>query len=754
MSRRSRVLHILKYYRPTFTGEGVFMERCTAFMNAEAPHIEHDLLVTHTPEPDRKLAICSTLQSVHYLVKRPLSGWRHEFVLLLWCIRNLHRYDTIHVRTHADWYFAAYLLAKLMRRRLILSATLDDSVPVLIKQYRDRLQPLARWVFRMFDGFVSISPKLQRETISCVAPEKCHLLPCGVDLLPLNPALGQRTRTQLGIPPDALVLIFVGGLCRRKDPSFLVRHMPAILRRRPDAWLLLVGPNLEPDYVTDIQEFLRDEGITERVVFIGEVQDPHPYFDAADIMTFASQLEGFGTVVPEAMAHALPVVVRHLPGVNDLFVRDGETGFFFTEDTAYLAAVLRLAEDPALRREIGLRGRALVHENFDMIQVARRYLRIYGLADSAETPAPATGDDVLAEVRQIPASSSVLNPRFHVPADIGRIRQPLLLTIIDAEEAFDWNQPFTRAATDVSSMTRQGPAHRIFERFGVIPTYMVDYPVVSHDDGRIPLLEMLRSGRCDIGTQLHPWVSPPFLEDVTNRNSYPGNLSLALEFEKLWRLTDAIEAAFDLRPRIYRAGRYGIGPRTGDLLRHLGYLADTSVMSGWDFTDQGGPDYTRISTTPYWIDDDRTVLEIPCTAAIVGGLGQPPEALRRAVFAGPSERVGLPSLTAHLRLLERIKLTPEGITVPEAKRLIRHMLANGQKVFVLTYHTPSLVPGNTPYVRNQRDLDRLLGWLEEVYAFFTTEVGGRCVRWHEVRDALLDVPAPTPQLATADAAAE
>jgi glycosyltransferase involved in cell wall biosynthesis len=737
MRKHNRVLHILKYYRPMFTGEGVFMERCTAFMNAEAPHIEHDLLVTHTPEPEKKPAICSTLQGVHYLIKRPLPSWRHELVLLLWCIRNLHRYDTVHVRTHADWYFTAYLLAKLMRRKLILSATLDDSVPVLIRQYRERLQPLARWVFRMFDGFVSISPKLQRETITCVAPDKCYLVPCGIDLLPPNPALGRRTRERLGIPLDALALIFVGGLCRRKDPLFLVQHMPAILRHRPDTWLLLVGPNLEPDYVTTMHDFLRDAGIEDRVVFIGEVQDPHPYFDAADVMTFASHLEGFGTVVPEAMAHALPVVVRHLPGVNDLFVKPAETGYFFTDDATYLQAVLRLADDAPLRHAIGLQGRALVQQNFDMIQVARKYLSIYGMGDPTAPAVPATQDDVVAEVTRISTSSSVLNPRFHVTADIGRIRQPQLLTIIDAEEAFDWHQPFTRAAIDVSSMAQQGPAHRIFERFGVVPTYMVDYPVVADDNGRLPLLDMLRSGSCDVGTQLHPWVSPPFLEEVTNRNSYPGNLPLGLEFEKLRRLTDTIESALQLRPRIYRAGRYGIGPRTGDLLRHLGYLADTSVMSGWDFSGQGGPDYTGISATPYWIDDERTVLEIPCTAAIVGGLGQPPEALRRALFAASSERVGLPSLTAHLRLLERIKLTPEGITVPEAKRLIRHMLADGHKVFVLTYHTPSLVPGNTPYVRNQADLARLLFWLEEIYDFFTGEVAGRCARWHDVRDALL-----------------
>ncbi len=748
MRKRRRVLHILKYYRPTFTGEGVFMERCTVFMQAVAPDVEHDLLVTHTPEPPSKLPICSTLQNVYYLTKRALPGWRHELTLLLWFIRNLHRYDTVHVRTHADWYFLGYLLTKLMRRRLILSATLDDSVPVLINQYRARLRPIARRVFRWFDGFVSISPKLHQETTSCVDPRKCQLIPCGIDILPLNPERGRQTRARLGIPQDATVLIFVGGLCRRKDPMMLVRLLPEVLRYQPNTWLLLVGPNLEPDYVAMMRSFLRDAALEDRVVFIGEVQDPHPYFDAADIMTFASHLEGFGTVVPEAMAHALPVVVRHLPGVNDLFVKHGETGFFFTDDMGYLAAVHRLVTDPALRREVGQRGRSLVRRDFDMVGVARRYLQTYGVLDAAAPQSANAQSDGLVDLVQIAASSSILNPRFHVRANIERLRQPLLLTIIDAEEAFDWNQPFTRSATNVTSMASQASAHRIFERFGVVPTYMVDYPVVSQDTGRQPLCDMLRSGACDVGTQLHPWVSPPFIEDVTNRNSYPGNLSLPLEFDKLRRLTEQIEASLDMRPQIYRAGRYGVGARTGDILRSLGYLVDSSVMSSWDFTAQEGPDFTQISATPYWIDDERSILEIPCTAAVVGGIAEPPELLRRAVFTPWSERLGIPSLTARLRLLERIKLTPEGITVAEAQRLLRHMLAHGHRVFVLTYHTPSLVPGNTPYVRSEQDLQRFLAWLEEIYGYFTSEIGGRCATWREVHAAMLDATPAPPVLAS------
>jgi hypothetical protein len=94
---------------------------------------------------------------------------------------------------------------------------------------------------------------------------------------------------------------------------------------------------------------------------------------------------------------------------------------------------------------------------------------------------------------------------------------------------------------------------------------------------------------------------------------------------------------------------------------------------------------------------------------------------------------------ARLGLIERIRLTPEGIDIDEAKRLVRQMIADRHRVFVLTYHSPSLEPGSTPYVRTAADLMHFLAWLEEFYDFFTTEIGGRCVSWRDVRDALLAV---------------
>ena len=334
--------------------------------------------------------------------------------------------------------------------------------------------------------------------------------------------------------------------------------------------------------------------------------------------------------------------------------------------------------------------------------------------------------------------ASIIDRTFHTPAREERLQQPLLVTTIDAEEDFDWARPFSLASTDVTSMRSQHLAHRVFERYGVVPTYMVDHPVASQDEGRAPLLELLQGGHCEIGSQLHPWVTPPFIERVSQRNSYQGNLPVALEFAKIQTLTGELEASFGVTPRIFRAGRYGVGPNTGNILQHFGYEVDTSVVPTWNFAGQGGPDFRLFNANAYWFDRDRRMLELPPSAAVVGRAAGLPPWLTSQAFGRASETLHLPSIMARLGLLERIKLTPEGIQIEEAKRLVRHMKATGHRVFVLTYHSPSLEPGNTPYVRTREQLAGFLRWLDEFYDFFTTEIGGACASWRDVRKALLD----------------
>src|SRR5579863_8380957 len=117
---------------------------------------------------------------------------------------------------------------------------------------------------------------------------------------------------------------------------------------------------------------------------------------------------------------------------------------------------------------------------------------------------------------------------------------PELIVVVDTEEEFDWSEPFRRDAVGVSHIRHQDRTQRILERFGVRPVYVVDYAVASQEAGFRPLSEWRQDGRCVIGAHLHPWVNPPYEEELSIRNSYPGNLPPALERTKLGQLTDEI----------------------------------------------------------------------------------------------------------------------------------------------------------------------------------------------------------------------
>lgn len=302
---------------------------------------------------------------------------------------------------------------------------------------------------------------------------------------------------------------------------------------------------------------------------------------------------------------------------------------------------------------------------------------------------------------------------------------PKLLVIVDTEEEFDWSKPHSRAETRVDHMRHQDRTQTIFERFGVRPTYVVDYPIASQEAGYRPLREWLIDGKCQIGAHLHPWVNPPFDEEMSVRNSYPGYLPAPLEREKLKRLTEVIETNFGHRPTVYRAGRYGIGPATGAILAELGYEIDTSVVPFTDFGSLGGPDFRAFDVDPFRFGPGGRVLEVPLTVGWHGSLNFYGRTLQPYVMSKLGLRLHLPGMLARLGLLERIRLTPEGATFAELKRLTDTMLAAGKKLFVFSYHSPTVVPGNTPYVRNEIELQGFLRVIEQYCEYFCGICGGK-----------------------------
>jgi len=260
---------------------------------------------------------------------------------------------------------------------------------------------------------------------------------------------------------------------------------------------------------------------------------------------------------------------------------------------------------------------------------------------------------------------------------------------------------------------------------GVTPVYVVDYPVASQRDGYRPLQEIHASGRCLIGAHLHPWVNPPFDEVVSRRNSFPGNLGRDLEAAKLAVLGQEIGERFGAKPTIYKAGRYGIGAHTAGILEEQGYEVDVSVCPHVDYSGEEGPDFTSYTASPYWFGMRRRMLELPMTIGFSGMLNRWGAEVHRVVSSPGLRRCHLVGALARLRLVDKVWLSPEGYVGPEHRRLVRCLLQSGLRVFTFAFHSPSVVPGNTPYVRTERERDDFLRRCREFFEFFKGEVGGR-----------------------------
>ena len=290
---------------------------------------------------------------------------------------------------------------------------------------------------------------------------------------------------------------------------------------------------------------------------------------------------------------------------------------------------------------------------------------------------------------------------------------PRFLLTVDAEEEFDWNADFSRDQHGIKHVPQLRKFQQFCEGEGVVPIYLVDWPIATSQRAGDILRDAVADGRAEIGVQLHPWVNPPHEEEVNLHNSFAGNLPRALEREKLLRLRDAIEENFGVSPRLYRAGRYGVGPNTAELLMEAGIAIDTSVRPHWDYSHAGGANFRGHPLEPYWVDGERQLLELPLTTTFWGMLRRQGPAIYPRLWRMPQVR----GVLARLGLLERIPLTPEGISVEEAFRGIDMALDDNLPVLVLSFHSPSILPGYTPYVRTEGDLDRFYDWWRRVFAY-------------------------------------
>jgi hypothetical protein len=199
--------------------------------------------------------------------------------------------------------------------------------------------------------------------------------------------------------------------------------------------------------------------------------------------------------------------------------------------------------------------------------------------------------------------------------------------------------------------------------------------------------------------------------------------------DKLAVLTCLFEETFGCRPRSFRAGRWGFGPSVARPLQELGYHTDLSVSPFLDWTSIGGPDYSRAPQRPYQFDPDHPLIpkaigglvEIPTSVGFLRGPQTASARIRRYLERSPLAPFKVVGLLDTLGALARRWISPETSSHREMIRLARTMTKRGGRVLDLTFHSSSLLPGATPFVRSEADKRAFVTRIEKFLEFCARE---------------------------------
>jgi glycosyltransferase involved in cell wall biosynthesis len=280
--------------------------------------------------------------------------------------------DLVHLHTgRATW--LGGLAARLGDRIAVTTRRMDRPVK---RNWRTRLI-----YHRLVRRAVAISPAVARRL------EDGGVAPCPVVTIPSAVAPETVTtdrprselRAELGLDPDAFVLLTMASLVRRKGIDVLIEALAAVGARpdgAPDATVLLVagrGPEEE-----ELRARAERFGLTPRVRFLGPRDDKAELLAACDAFALPSRREGLGVASLEAMAASRAVIASRVGGLAEAVV-DGETGLLVEpgDVRGLAAAIARLRDDAELRARLGAAGPARVAAGHLPDQMVAAYEELY-----------------------------------------------------------------------------------------------------------------------------------------------------------------------------------------------------------------------------------------------------------------------------------------------------------------------------------------------------------------------------------------
>jgi len=254
--------------------------------------------------------------------------------------------------------------------------------------------PRARILSRRVDRFIAISETVRTafHRGARVELDRIALIPNGV---PLSTAPEEKTggvRAELGLSESAPLIVMVARTDPLKGHETLLRAIPAVLARRPEACFVFIGveerSDLEKKLVAEWRRLVEEGCLGRSVRFEPYRRDARRFVHEADIAVVPSFAEGFGRSAIEAMAEGTAVIGSQVGGLAEIIVSESNGLLVPPADPPALAsAITRLLDDPELRRRLEQNGRKNAEDLYSTRTMVDRIEReLLQLADAGGNP--------------------------------------------------------------------------------------------------------------------------------------------------------------------------------------------------------------------------------------------------------------------------------------------------------------------------------------------------------------------------------
>lgn len=289
----------------------------------------------------------------------------------------------------------------------------------------------------------------------------------------------------------------------------------------------------------------------------------------------------------------------------------------------------------------------------------------------------------------------------------------------DCSSSWHYSDPLTFKGVSIGIGERLQP---LFNKYNIVPTYLINNVVLENSES-VNIFKKL-PGRYELGTHLHP----EFIEPEKKYSDYGGkkgeenlcHYSPEIEFKKIKNITSLFEKSFGYKPKSFRAGRYSAGPNTIKSLAKLDYLVDTSITPHirWnDITRKHPIDFRDAPEQPYFIDFEKlnhenknsSILEVPISIAV-----RRRNPIREFIVSGGG-------LLKEKRVYKPIWLRPYYSNLSDMLFLYHnYSLSYFNRdciVYNMMFHNVEVLPGLSPYTKNENDCKSYLADLEKFFIF-------------------------------------